>query len=212
MLSAARERLGVTVIGTWWAHTCRVCAGTGPVIPIAQQYVPVSSRGNSQYGTGCVCHESRGAPMLHVIYSMRLCCVACCTLPHVVCMLHAACMLHAVCRMLWSRQVHRDDLPLQWRSCQVTPCYARAHGTRVCTHADWVSRRQHVRVACCSLPRFLRLYAACDVACCVPRVAGTSWMRTGNGRYRYARRRSFTLATDPPNARIHTFTHARALA
>ena len=133
-------------------------------------------------------------------------------------MLHAACVLLAVCRMLWSRQVHRDDLPLQWRSCQVMPCYARAHGTHVCTHADWVCRRQHVRVACCSLPRFLRLYAACDVACRVPRVAGTSWMRTGNGRYRYARRRSFTLATDPPNARArthtgtHSRTHARLLA
>ncbi len=52
------------------AQRCHVCAGTGPVIWIAEQYVPVSSRGNSQYGTGCVRHESGGAPMLHVIYSM----------------------------------------------------------------------------------------------------------------------------------------------
>ena len=153
--------------------------------------------------------------MLHDMYSIACYCaalrVARCRMLYACC---TACMLRAVRRMLRSRQVHRDDLPLQRRSCQVTPCYVCAHGMRVCTHADWVSRRRHVRAAGCSLPRFLTLCAACHVVWCVPRVAGTSWMRTGNGRYRCARRRSFTLATDPPNARArtHARTHSRTHA
>ena len=80
------------------AQRCDVCAGTGPMIPIAQEYVPVSSREYSQYGTGYVRHESGGAPMLPVIYVLH---VMLRRVLHVVCswyMLYGCCMqLYAAC-------------------------------------------------------------------------------------------------------------------
>ena len=89
----------------------------------------------------------------------------------------------------------------------------RAHGTRVCTPTDRVSRRQHVLVACCRLQLASVSQVVRRVSCCMVRATCRRYIMDEDGKWTLSVRASPVVHTRyGPSECTHARTHARVHA